>query len=128
MEIQLSVGDEVMAPVMGRPPEWPFLVRRRSRKRDQELEQSTGPVRAMCQEAMKAGGNRKHAHHIQSKTSDYCHRADACPEHQQTREMHEEKLHADGIVQFVLVKRGGIVECGGVCGCRHGRGVGLCEI
>jgi len=98
MEILRSIGHEVMAAVMGRPPERPFLIRRRSRKRDQKLEKPAGPVGAMCQEAMKSGGNRKHAHNVQCQTSDYCHRAHAGPDDEQTRQMHEEELHADGII------------------------------
>ena len=103
MEIFLSVGDEVMAPVMGRPPERPFLVRRRCGKRDQELEESAGPVGAVCQEAMKSGRDRKHAHNVQGQTGNNCHHAHARPDDQQTRHVHEKELHADEIIKFVVV-------------------------
>jgi hypothetical protein len=104
MEVFCSVRNEVMAPVMSRPPERAFLIRRRSRKRNQELENSAGAVSAVCQQTMKAGSNCKHSHHVQSQTGNHSHYAYACPDDKQTRNMHEEELHADEIIQFVVVE------------------------
>ena len=110
MEILDGVGDEVMAPVMSRPPERALLIRRCSRKRDQELEKPAGPVGAVSQQTMKPGGDRKHADDVQSQTSSYCYHAYPCPDNKQTRQVQEEKLHAEVRNQFVMVERGRIFE------------------
>ena len=61
MEIFLRICDEVVAPVVSGPPERAFLVGRGPNKRHQKLENSAGPVRSVCEEAMKSGCNREHA-------------------------------------------------------------------
>ena len=103
MKILIGVGDKMMAAVMAGPPQRAFLVRRGSRKRDQKLEDPAGSIGAMSQQTMKPGGNRKHAHNIQSQTNNDSHCAHAGPNDQQTCQVHAEKLDTDETVQFVAV-------------------------
>jgi hypothetical protein len=103
VKILIRVGYKMVAAMMSRPPKRPFLVRRRSGKRDQKLEDPTGSIGAVSQQAMKSGGNRKHAHDIQTQTNNYGYPTYARPNDQQTCQVHEEKLDADEIVQFVSV-------------------------
>jgi hypothetical protein len=96
MKIFPRVGDKMMPTMMSRPPQRTPLVRSRSHKRDQELKDPAGLVRTVRQQAMKAGGDRKHANNIQSQARDYRDCADARPNDEQTGQMYEEKLYADG--------------------------------
>ena len=98
MEILLSVGVEVMAPVMSRPPKWPLLIGSRSRESEQELKNSASGVSAVCEEAMKPSRYREHAHDVERQTCDNSHCAYARPNHKQASDMHEEELCADGAV------------------------------
>jgi hypothetical protein len=66
------------------------------------LEESAGPVGAVCKKAMKPGGNRKHAHDIQGQTNDDCYHAHARPEDKQTGQVHQEELHAEVKNHLVL--------------------------
>ena len=106
MEILVSVGVKVMAPVMGRPPEWPLLIRCGSSESEQKLKNPAGSVSAVREEAMKAGGNRKHAHHVQRETSNHRHPTHACPDDQQAGQVHEQELRADEVVEFIVIERG----------------------
>jgi hypothetical protein len=110
MEIFLSVGNEMMTAMMSRPPERTLLIRRGPGKRDQKLENSAGPIRAMREEAMKPGGDCKHADDVQGYTCDYCHDAHARPDYQQTCQMHEKKLNAYEMIQFVMVEWAGVYQ------------------
>jgi hypothetical protein len=49
----------------------------------------------MGQQTMKAGSNRKHAHHVESQASTNRNPAHAGPDDQQTRQMHEKELRAN---------------------------------
>src|SRR5216683_6608391 len=98
MEIFLSVCDEVMAPVMSRPPERSLLIGGRSHKRHQKLEDSAGLIRAVCEEPMKSCRNREHAYEIQRHASDYCHHTHAGPDNEQASQMHKEELNAYGAI------------------------------
>ena len=95
VEIILSVGIEVMTAMMGRPPERPFLLGRRSQKGQKELENPAGSVGAVRKEPMKPGGDREHAHQVKAQTRDHSHRAHARPDESQTSQMQKEKLRAD---------------------------------
>ena len=105
MEIFVSVCDEMMAPVMSRPPERTLLIGGRPHKRHQKLKNSAGLIRAMCEESMKPGRNREHAYDIKRQASGHCHRADARPNNEQTSQMHEEELNAYGAIQLLPVHR-----------------------
>ena len=98
MEILLSVGVKVMAPMMSRPPEWPLLIGSRSRESEQELENSASSVSAVREEAMKPRRYCEHAHDVQGQTRDDSHCAYARQEDEQASDMHEEELGADGAV------------------------------
>jgi hypothetical protein len=98
MEILLSVGVKVMAPVMGRPPEWPLLISCSSNESEQKLENSAGSVSAVREKAMKPSRYREHAHNVQGQTRDDSHCTDARPNDEQASDMHEEELDADGAV------------------------------
>ena len=98
MEILLSVGVKVMAPVMGRPPEWTLLISCSSSESEQKLKNSASSVSAVREEAMKPRCYRKHAHDVQSQTRDDRHCTYARPNDEQTSDMHEEELDADGAV------------------------------
>ena len=105
MKVFVSIGDEVMETVMRRPPKGSFLVRRRSRKRDQKLKDSAGAVGAMRQQAMEAGSDRKHAHDVQRQAGPDCHPAHSRPDDQQTSQMHEKELRADEVIELIVIKR-----------------------
>ena len=98
MEILLSVGVKVMAPVMGRPPEWPLLISGRSSESEQKLENSASSVSAVREEAMKPRRYREHAHDVQGQTGHDSHCTYARPNDEQASEMHEKELDADGAV------------------------------
>jgi hypothetical protein len=98
-----GVGHQVMPAMMCRPPERTFLIRGRSGERDQKLKNSTGAIGAMGQQAMKAGGNSKHAHDVQTEAGHDCNSTNPRPHNQQTSKMHEKKLHADGPVEFIPI-------------------------
>jgi hypothetical protein len=99
-----------MPAVVSGPPEWPFLISSRSRERYQEAESSAGSIGAVREEAMKAGGNREHAHYVQGQTDCNRHCAHARPDHQQTGQMHEEKLDADREIQSFRAQRSKVRE------------------
>jgi hypothetical protein len=105
MEVLVRISDEVMMTMMCRPPERPSLIRRRSGERDQKLKNSTRPVGAMRQQTMKAGGNRKHAHNIKSEAGYHCDPTHARPDDQETGQVQKKELCADGIMEFVVIKR-----------------------
>src|ERR1700730_7227661 len=100
MEILLSVCDEVMAPVMSRPPERSLLIGGRSNKRHQKLENSARLIRAVCEEPVKSCCNREHADNVQRHTGDYCHYTHARPDDEQASQVHEEELNTDGAIQL----------------------------
>ena len=103
MKILVRIGDEMMMTVMRRPPKGTFLIRRCSSERDQKLENSAGAVSAMRQQAMKAGGNCKHAHDVKSQAGTHRNPTHAGPDDQQTGEVHEKELRADEIIEFFVI-------------------------
>ena|ERR1700730_3598305 len=98
MEILISVGVKVMAPVMRRPPEWPLLIRCGSSESEQKLKNPASSVSAVREEAMKPCGYREHAHDVQGQTGDDSHCTYARPNDEHASDMHEEELDADGAV------------------------------
>ena len=58
----------------------------------------------MRQQAMKAGGNCKHAHDVEGHAGAHCNPAHAGPDNQQTCQMHEKELRADEIIEFVVIE------------------------
>jgi len=98
MEIPLSVGVQVMAPVMGRPPEWSLLISCSSSESEQKLENSASSVSAVREEAMKPRCYREHSHDVQGQTGDDSHCTYARPNDEQASDMHEEEMDADGAV------------------------------
>lgn len=105
MEIPFSVGNQVMMPVMGRPPKGAFLIRGCARERNQELRKPAGAIGAMSQQPVKAGGNGEHPQDVKRKAGNDSDAAHSGPNNQQTSKMHEEKLRADEVVEFVLIRR-----------------------
>ena len=59
----------------------------------------------MRQQTMKAGGNCKHAHDVEGQAGAHRNPAHAGPDDQQTCQMHEEKLRAYEMIEFIVVKR-----------------------
>ena len=98
VEILFSVSVKVMASVVRRPPERSFLIGRRTREREQELKNPASLISAVREETMKSGGNCKHSHNVKNQAGNDCHCAYARPDDEQARDVHEEKLYADGVI------------------------------
>ena len=58
----------------------------------------------MCQQAMKAGRNCKHAHDVESQASTSRNPAHAGPDNQQTGQVHEEKLCAYEVIELFVIE------------------------
>jgi hypothetical protein len=68
--------------MVGRPPERPFLIRRRPGKRDDELENSASHIGAVSEESMKSGRYREHTRYVKHQTGEECYRAHARPDNE----------------------------------------------
>jgi len=58
----------------------------------------------MGQQAMKAGGNCKHAHDVESDAGTNRNPAHAGPDDKQTCQMHEKELRADEMIEFFVIE------------------------
>ncbi len=105
VEIFLSVRQEVMAAMVGRPPERSFLIGRRSGKSDQELKNSASYVGAVSEESMKSGGDGEHTRYVKRQTGADCYRAHARPDDEQASQVHKKELHADEVIEFFPFER-----------------------
>jgi hypothetical protein len=54
---------------------------------------------------MKSGGNRKHADEVKRHTGHDGNSTHAGPDDKETSQMHEEKLNANGIIEFFPPER-----------------------
>src|ERR1044072_8732238 len=104
VQVVIRVRVKMMAAMMGRPPERPLLVRSCAKKGNQELENPAAAVRAVREETMKPGGDRKHPYDVQSQTGHDRRNAHARPDDKQASHMHEEELNTDGIIQLLRVE------------------------
>ncbi len=64
VQITLGVRVFVVQTMRSRPPQWTFLCRHRSKKREHQLEDAAGLVGAMREVAVVDARDRKHAHEV----------------------------------------------------------------
>ena len=106
VQVLFGVYVQVVAPVVRRPPERPLLVTGRPHERQQELEESARPVRAVREEAVEPGRDGEHAHDVEPQADGDRRRAHAGPEREQAGQVQEEELRADGVAQVPLFGSG----------------------
>ena len=67
MNVSLAVRMRVVIPVVSRPPERAFLIRHATDKRQDELKDAAGLVRAMREVPVITGGHCKYAKTVEGK-------------------------------------------------------------
>ena len=82
MNVSFAVRMRVMITVMCSPPERAFLIRHTTDKRQNELKDTAGLIRAMREVAVITGGHCENAKTIEGKARSHCNPANACPKQQ----------------------------------------------
>ena len=92
MNVSFRVRMRVVIPMVSRPPERTFLIRHATDKRQDELKDAAGLIRAMREVPVITGRHRKYAKTVEGKARNHCNPANARPKQQETSTVQENKL------------------------------------
>ena len=94
----------MVTPMMGRPPQRPFLRGHCPKPAQRKLKSPAGFIAAVRKIAVVARRDGEHAKPVHDQTNGHCRRAYAGPDDKQTGEMHEQERQApQNINSFVKI-------------------------